>query len=192
MPLVKTTKSEIVAHAKQVFTKQGYHKTTMNDIAEACGILKGSLYHHFKSKEELMLASIAAFHYNFNVVAKAIKEKQNLNLQEKLKQIIDFSEKTYLADEGSMMANIVLETINVVPQISESIKIYFTERIAFIANLLEEFYKPEDALKIAKESCAAVEGAVMMMQIFKDESFLKRVHEGLRRKVEADINQKFN
>src|SRR5258706_10705022 len=44
----------IVAAAAKVFQKKGYHAATVQDIADAVGILKGSLYHHFKSKEELL------------------------------------------------------------------------------------------------------------------------------------------
>src|SRR5262249_13742012 len=33
---------------------KGYHAASVQDIADAVGILKGSLYHHFKSKEELL------------------------------------------------------------------------------------------------------------------------------------------
>jgi len=37
-----------------VFRTKGYHAATMQDIADAVGILKGSLYHHFESKEEVL------------------------------------------------------------------------------------------------------------------------------------------
>jgi len=189
VPIQKITKREIIEAARQVFTKQGYHKTTMNDIAEVCGIQKGSLYHHFKGKEELMKAAIDSFHHKFKEGAFNLFENTTLSTQEKLNKLIDFSEKTYLADEGSMMASIVLETINVVPGIVESIRSFFNDWIDSVSKILEEVYEPDGARKIAKESIAAVEGAVMMMQIFNDTSFLTRVHEGMRRRVAADIKE---
>ncbi|PYM14017.1 MAG: TetR/AcrR family transcriptional regulator [Candidatus Rokuibacteriota bacterium] len=45
---------EIIAAAAKVFRTKGYHAATVQDIADAVGILKGSLYHHFKSKEDLL------------------------------------------------------------------------------------------------------------------------------------------
>ncbi len=45
---------EIIAAAAKVFQTKGYHAATVQDIADAVGILKGSLYHHFKSKEDLL------------------------------------------------------------------------------------------------------------------------------------------
>ena len=38
----------------QGFRTKGYHAATVRDIAEEVGILKGSLYHHFDSKEDLL------------------------------------------------------------------------------------------------------------------------------------------
>jgi AcrR family transcriptional regulator len=48
------TRDEIIAAAAKVFRTKGYHAATVQDVADAVGILKGSLYHHFKSKDELL------------------------------------------------------------------------------------------------------------------------------------------
>ncbi|MET0850131.1 MAG: TetR/AcrR family transcriptional regulator, partial [Candidatus Rokuibacteriota bacterium] len=48
------TADDILAAAAKVFKTKGYHAASVQDIADAVGILKGSLYHHFKSKEELL------------------------------------------------------------------------------------------------------------------------------------------
>ncbi len=45
---------EIIAAAAKVFRTKGYHAATVQDIADEVGILKGSLYHHFESKEGLL------------------------------------------------------------------------------------------------------------------------------------------
>jgi AcrR family transcriptional regulator len=48
------TLDDIVSAAAKVFRTKGYHAATVRDIADEVGILKGSLYHHFASKEELL------------------------------------------------------------------------------------------------------------------------------------------
>jgi len=45
---------EIIAAAAKVFRTKGYHAASVQDIADEVGILKGSLYHHFESKEDLL------------------------------------------------------------------------------------------------------------------------------------------
>jgi len=147
MPIQKVSKAEIVETARQVFTKRGYHHTSMNDIAEATGLQKGSLYHHFSSKEALMIAAVENFQTKFREGALAATQNDALNTEQK----------------------------------------YFNEWIDAVTEILSEVYAEEGARKIAKESIAAIEGAVMMMQIFDDPSFLTRVHEGLRRRVAQDI-----
>ena len=44
----------ILDAASRLFSSRGYHATSMQDIADAVGILKGSLYHHFESKEAIL------------------------------------------------------------------------------------------------------------------------------------------
>src|SRR3954454_3129771 len=45
---------EIYDVAARVFHEKGYEQTSMDDIAEAVGLLKGSLYHYIDSKEDLL------------------------------------------------------------------------------------------------------------------------------------------
>jgi len=42
--------------AAELFAEQGFHETTMRDIARRAGILPGSIYYHFPSKENLLAA----------------------------------------------------------------------------------------------------------------------------------------
>lgn len=56
-------KDRIVEVAHEVFSKKGYHDTTMDDIAEQLGVSKGALYQYFESKEDLYRAILnAGFH----------------------------------------------------------------------------------------------------------------------------------
>jgi AcrR family transcriptional regulator len=47
-------RDEIVGVAAELFAKKGFEGTTVRDIADTAGILSGSLYHHFRSKEQIM------------------------------------------------------------------------------------------------------------------------------------------
>ncbi|MGH3435885.1 MAG: TetR/AcrR family transcriptional regulator [Sciscionella sp.] len=47
-------RSELLGIAAQLFAARGYSQTTVRDIADEAGILSGSLYHHFDSKEEML------------------------------------------------------------------------------------------------------------------------------------------
>jgi AcrR family transcriptional regulator len=49
-----TREGEILTAAARIFREKGYHGTSIQDIAEAVGLLKGSLYHYIRSKEQLL------------------------------------------------------------------------------------------------------------------------------------------
>ena len=51
----------ILARAAELFANQGYTATSMNEVAEACGVSKPSLYHYVQDKQQL-LVEIAAAH----------------------------------------------------------------------------------------------------------------------------------
>jgi AcrR family transcriptional regulator len=47
-------RDELLAIAATLFAERGFKNTTVRDIADAAGILSGSLYHHFDSKEAMV------------------------------------------------------------------------------------------------------------------------------------------
>lgn len=51
----KVTRESIIDAAIHLFNQSGYHATSMSDIARAVEIKKPSLYHHFDSKEDILL-----------------------------------------------------------------------------------------------------------------------------------------
>lgn len=53
-----TRKAELVALASRMFREHGYHGVGMRALADAAGLQAASLYHHFRSKEELLLHTI--------------------------------------------------------------------------------------------------------------------------------------
>jgi AcrR family transcriptional regulator len=53
-------RAELIEKAAHLFGERGYANTSMRDISAAFGILHGSIYHHFGSKEELFITVYAS------------------------------------------------------------------------------------------------------------------------------------
>lgn len=51
-------RQEIVSAAKKLFLETDYASTTMQDVMSTLGIAKGTIYHYFKSKEDLLEAVV--------------------------------------------------------------------------------------------------------------------------------------
>jgi AcrR family transcriptional regulator len=56
--LVKERRNHIVRCSTKVFTKKGYDRTNMRELAKACEMSAGTLYHYFGSKEEILYSII--------------------------------------------------------------------------------------------------------------------------------------
>jgi AcrR family transcriptional regulator len=52
-PQKNSRRAELLELSARLFAERGYVSTTVRDIADAAGILSGSLYHHFDSKESM-------------------------------------------------------------------------------------------------------------------------------------------
>ena len=53
-PAPPRRRQEILRAATALFAEKGYHATSMQDIGDALGVQRGSLYHHIQSKEDLL------------------------------------------------------------------------------------------------------------------------------------------
>lgn len=58
-PVNASRRQQILDTAAAVFAEKGIASTTVRDISEQVGIYSGSLYHHFKSKEEIVAGILA-------------------------------------------------------------------------------------------------------------------------------------
>jgi len=55
-PRQDNRRQQLLDVAARLFRDRGFHVTSMRDIAHEVGMLSGSIYYHFPSKEELLLA----------------------------------------------------------------------------------------------------------------------------------------
>lgn len=71
---ISPAKARILAKAIDLFYEKGFERTTVRDIAAAAGILSGSLFHHFKSKQEILFVVMAMTTQGMGVSAAAAVE----------------------------------------------------------------------------------------------------------------------
>ncbi|UOB66247.1 TetR/AcrR family transcriptional regulator [Bacillus thuringiensis] len=81
-------RKEILETAERLFLKKGYTKTTVNDILKEIGIAKGTFYHYFKSKEEVMDEIIMRIIKEDVTKAKRIVSNPDIPVLDKLFKIL--------------------------------------------------------------------------------------------------------
>src|ERR687887_2140194 len=118
---MSSRRSELTREAARLFARQGYHGTSIGDLAAALGVQKGSLYSHIESKQDLlyetMLEGARAFHGGLDAIAEQLPatEKIRLALRAHLRVVADqlevatvfVQEWKYL--EGTRLEEIVAE-----------------------------------------------------------------------------------
>src|SRR5512132_3796865 len=57
----KRSRAQILAAALKLFSRRGYHGTSIRDIAEAARASTGNVYHHFPDKESIFKALIQEY-----------------------------------------------------------------------------------------------------------------------------------
>ena len=86
------TREEILVAAAQIFGQKGFHATSMQDIAQAVNLQKASLYHHFGSKQEILLELLdraleMVTERMTQVMALEISSEEVLKFEERLRRM---------------------------------------------------------------------------------------------------------
>ncbi|OQY04065.1 MAG: hypothetical protein B6I20_03750 [Bacteroidetes bacterium 4572_117] len=154
---IENTKDKILSVANKLFSRFGFHKTSMDEIAKIARKAKGSLYYHFASKEELF---------------KEVVSKEIVNLKNQLSIIMS---NTDLSASSRMKTYLIkrMEVLNDASNYHETIKADFFEHFDFIDDLRNELdYWEKESLKkiilqgIDENEFAAVEDIDVLLDVF--------------------------
>jgi len=128
------TRNKILSVANKLFSRFGFHKTSMDEIAKIARKAKGSLYYHFASKEELF---------------KEVVSKEIMSLKDQLSVIINNSDLS-ASDKIKMYLIRRMEILNDAANYHETLKADFFEHFDFIDDLREELdeWEKENIKKI--------------------------------------------
>ncbi len=187
----KIDRKTLLRNSLSVFKEKGYNGTSMNDLAQANGLLKGSIYHYIEGKEALMLEVLTALkeHYINKVFSKAYDEM--LTPYERLKELASRAEEIFVfEDGGDFFVNIGLETKKVVPAFGEVIAEFFAEWIKTMKYLYEFVVDEAEAQEKAEVVVAEIEGAVILMRLLDDANYLQRTNQKLLKEFKTMYQKK--
>ena len=167
MAVKKTSRDIILKHAIKLFKIQGYYNTSMANIAEACGLIKGSIYHHFKSKEEIGLESLKYIHRYFQDHIYNIAYDSQKDARERLDLLVQKTDAYFLHSEGGcLLGNLALEVASQNSTFKEEIREYFDNWVQALRFILSSRYSAEQSDALAQEAVALTQGAIMMMTLY--------------------------
>ncbi len=89
MSKAEKTREYIIEKAAPIFNKKGYSGTSLNDLIQATGLTKGSIYGNFQNKDEV---ASAVFDYSIRNLNRRVSEflKDKKNAEEKLAAFTEY------------------------------------------------------------------------------------------------------
>lgn len=127
------TVERILDEAFRLFMKKGYEHTSIQDIISGLGGLsKGAIYHHFKSKDDILMAVSDRMTAESNRMLAAIRDRRDLNGREKLKKIF----------KESIIRPVQDEIFTVAPNFHDNPKLLFSLLHDTIDNVAPNYILP--------------------------------------------------
>ena len=120
---IEDTRDKILSVANRLFSRFGFHKTSMDEIAKIARKAKGSLYYHFANKEDLFREVVSKEIANLKIHLFLIVEDTEPSASKKL--------TNYLVKR--------MEVLNDAANYHETLKADFFEHFDFIDDLRTEF-----------------------------------------------------
>lgn len=99
-------RDEILDVAERLFCTNGYDNTSTNDILAEIGIARGTLYYHFKSKEDILDAMID------RILDEIIRKAKNIALNESMPVLERLTKTVLAANVDTKTGDMILEQVH--------------------------------------------------------------------------------
>ena len=134
---IEETRDKILVVADRLFSRFGFHKTSMDEIAKIARKAKGSLYYHFSSKEDLF---------------KEVVSKEIISLKSHLSIIVNDTNSSASEKLSNYLVK-RMEVLNDAANYHETLKADFFEHFDFIDELRSELdlWEKKNLQKIIQE-----------------------------------------
>ncbi len=170
-------KQKIITRASEIFSKYGYRKTTMDDIAEKSDMGKSSIYYYFQSKEQIFQAVVLQEAIIFRQEIMTAIDKQE-NPFEKLKAYVLTRTQIVhrLVNFDNALQNKKLMVLDFVGRLNN---LYNTEEVRLFQKILQEgkdigIFKEYDSELAAKAIVMAMKGMERNFMLHHDDPNLNR------------------
>jgi TetR/AcrR family transcriptional repressor of nem operon len=172
MPIRKTSREDILNTCKEVFHQKGYYNSSMADLAEACGLMKGSFYHYFASKEEIMKLVLLDSHQKLKEQVLRLAHENERAPKERLALVLGCIGDQVASFKSCLYGNTTLETAQLIPEFQLLLQQIFLDIRESLAAIYKTKYSAEESSQKAMQSTQQLQGAVMMMKLYDDVAIL--------------------
>ncbi|MBI4893173.1 MAG: TetR/AcrR family transcriptional regulator [Acidobacteria bacterium] len=170
-----STRENILAAARELFTSRGYEATSPRDIMDRAQVGQGSLYHHFRSKRQLGAEVLQSVCDDLLGVGRE-QLQAHTSPQERLDGYLH-ADRDALA--GCRLGRFAYDAALNEQELREPSRRYFLEMESLLMAVFTEMEqragKPEDLTACA---LAVIQGGYVLSRIHADAAYLRRAVEG--------------
>ena len=187
-------RTRLLDAAMKVIRAQGYSATTVDDICRAAGLTKGAFFHHFRSKEDLAVASAAHFSAMAETLFAAAPYHALPDPLDRLLGYIDFRSAIIdgpIPQFTCLLGTMVQEAYDTHPAIRQACDAYIGAHAARVAEDIEAAkarYAPDatwSALSLALYTQAVLQGAFVLAKAQNGPEIARECVSHLRRYIES-------
>lgn len=169
----KISRDDLLNQCAITFKRLGYHGTTMDALASACGLTKASFYHHYPNKESLLRDVLDWTHQGLARHLFSIAADERLEPAERLAKMGRKALRLFQDDAiGCLMGVVAVDASYGKPELMEPIRSFFADWAAACTRL---FATLEDAAELGQQLVADYEGAILLARIHGDPAYIERV-----------------
>ena len=170
------TKDRIVETATRLAQTLGFNAFSYADIAEAVGIRKASIHHHFPAKADLAAAMVAAYRAGFSTELARIDSATPRSV-ERLR-LYTAAYRASLLDERMCLCGMLASDASTLPEATKlQVSAFFGENVAWLARTLDDGRRAGElafagaATDRAKVLLSAMQGALLVARAMGDQPF---------------------
>ena len=159
-------REKIVDTAIELFSRDGFHATGVDTIVTKSGVTKRTLYHHFNSKDDLIVASLRKQHQLFLKNFSTSVATASKNPKEQLSAVFDVAHTWFSSNNfyGCMFINAISEFSEAECGVREAVQNFKKN----IRDLIEEISRKAGVTKptiLSRELALLLEGSIVTAQV---------------------------
>ena len=177
-------RGKLIQTAKKLIHRQGYHQTTLADIAENSGITVGNIYYYFKTKEQLVQAIVDERTQRFKALTKEWEKEPNPNKRLQLFLEMPSIINKAIAEKGCPVGSL-LQELNKSGEIAPNAASATIQ--AHLDWVTEQFrlLGKENPLTLAYNFISTIQGGCLLANSLNDPDILKIQIERLAQEIEV-------
>lgn len=163
---ISSKRERLLRTALELFAKQGIHATGIDTIVESAGVTKKTLYAHFRSKEELLLAALRHYDGLFRNEFMRKVEQAAKNPKDRLLAVFDVAGDWFR--QPNFYGCLFINTVGEFSQQETPIRQVCQENKRLMKGYLQELCEEigvQDAEGLAEELALVFEGAIVTAQV---------------------------